>query len=135
VTVELLVDGAELVATLDAEDREISGGRVAPDRGLVVAVGGRADPRPAAALVLPADGCLVTPGAVSDLVCRPLTGIPFAGALKDPVEAWLRCGPVAARHMLVAGRAVGEDAQLVHPGLEEMLRRHSVAARRIRLSA
>jgi hypothetical protein len=25
VTVELLVDGAELVATLDAEDREISG--------------------------------------------------------------------------------------------------------------
>jgi cytosine/adenosine deaminase-related metal-dependent hydrolase len=287
VTVELLVDGAELVATLDADDREISGGWVALDRGLVVTVGGPADPRPAAARVLRADGCLVTPGlvnthhhiyqnltrahrpsvnaslftwlttlyplwaaldeeavyvstwiglaelaagvgvahcpsshmliggggmapvaelraagapvglgcdgsastdhaslwleartalllghqrkeptgttardvldiatrgsaaclgragelgtfapgAVGDLVCWPLTGIPFAGALTDPVEAWLRCGPVAARHTVVAGRAVVEDAQLVHPGLEEMLRRHSVAARRIQRSA
>ena len=40
VTVELLVDGAELVTTLDADDREIPGGWVAVDRGLVVAVGG-----------------------------------------------------------------------------------------------
>jgi cytosine/adenosine deaminase-related metal-dependent hydrolase len=73
----------------------------------------------------------LTPGAVGDLVCWPLTGIPFAGALTDPVEAWLRCGPVAARHTVVAGRPVVEDGVLVHPGLEEMLRRHRTVANRI----
>ena len=31
------------------------------------------------------------------------------GAVTDPVEAWLRCGPVAARHTVVAGRAVVRD--------------------------
>jgi predicted amidohydrolase len=62
VTVELLIDGAELVGTLDADDREIPGGWVALDRGLVAAVGGPTDERPVASRVLRADGCLVTPG-------------------------------------------------------------------------
>ena len=51
--------------------------------------------------------------------------------LTDPVEAWLRCGPVAARHTVVAGRTVVEDGALVHPGLDEMLRRHRAAAGRL----
>ncbi|MBX6388835.1 MAG: 8-oxoguanine deaminase [Frankia sp.] len=63
-------------------------------------------------------------GAVGDLVVWPLTGVAFAGALSDPVEAWLRCGPVSARHTVVAGRLVVEDGQPTHPGLDEMLRRH-----------
>ena len=33
-------------------------------------------------------------GAVGDVAVWPLAGPPFAGALADPVEAWLRCGPV-----------------------------------------
>jgi cytosine/adenosine deaminase-related metal-dependent hydrolase len=70
-------------------------------------------------------------GATGDLVCWPLEGIPFAGALTDPVEAWLRCGPVAARHTVVAGRAVVRDGQLVAPGVAEILARHRVAAARI----
>ena len=61
----MLIDGAELVATLDAEDREIAGGWLALDAGLITAVGGPADERPAAARVLRADGCLVTPGLVN----------------------------------------------------------------------
>ena len=64
-TVELLIDGAELVATLDADDREIAGGWVALNGGLIEAVGGPADDRPAATRVLRADGCLVTPGLVN----------------------------------------------------------------------
>jgi cytosine/adenosine deaminase-related metal-dependent hydrolase len=72
-------------------------------------------------------GTLV-PGAAADLVCWPLEGIAFAGALSDPVEAWLRCGPVGARHTIVAGRAVVEDGKLVHPGVEDMLRRHRTIA-------
>ena len=59
------------------------------------------------------------------------TGIAFAGALSDPVEAWLRCGPVSARHTVVAGRLVVEDGQLTAPGVDEMLVRHRAAAARI----
>ncbi|MGH9124663.1 MAG: 8-oxoguanine deaminase [Acidimicrobiales bacterium] len=73
----------------------------------------------------------LTVGAVGDLVCWPLTGIAFAGALTDPVEAWLRCGPLAARHTVVAGRPVVEDGQLARPGLEDILARHRLAAARI----
>ena len=63
-------------------------------------------------------------GAVGDLVCWPLEGIPFAGALSDPIEAWLRCGPVAARHTIVPGVPVVEDGQLTAPGVDEILARH-----------
>ncbi|MFM8663979.1 MAG: 8-oxoguanine deaminase, partial [Acidimicrobiaceae bacterium] len=36
-------------------------------------------------------------GSVGDLAIWSLTGPAFAGAIADPIEAWLRCGPVAAR--------------------------------------
>ena len=70
-------------------------------------------------------------GAVGDLVCWPVEGIAFAGALTDPVEAWLRCGPVTARHTVVNGKTVVEDGRVVAPGEEEMLRRHHEASARI----
>jgi cytosine/adenosine deaminase-related metal-dependent hydrolase len=66
----------------------------------------------------------LAPGSAGDLVCWSLDGIAFAGALTDPIEAWLRCGPVSARHTVVAGRPVVEDGRLVDPGLDEMLARH-----------
>ncbi len=70
-------------------------------------------------------------GSVGDLVCWPLEGLAFAGAITDPVEAWLRCGPVAARHTVVAGRAVVEGGVLVPPGVEDILTRHRAAAERM----
>ncbi|HEV7653495.1 MAG TPA: 8-oxoguanine deaminase [Mycobacteriales bacterium] len=73
----------------------------------------------------------LAPGACGDLVVWPLTGVPFAGALTDPVEAWLRCGPLAARHTVVAGRPVVLDGTPVHPGLDEMLTRHGTLAAKI----
>jgi hypothetical protein len=54
----------------------------------------------------------------------PLTGPAYAGAIADPIEAWLRCGPTAARHTIINGRVVVEDGQLCHAGLEPMLRTH-----------
>jgi cytosine/adenosine deaminase-related metal-dependent hydrolase len=63
-------------------------------------------------------------GACGDLVVWPLTGSAFAGALSDPIEAWLRCGPVSARHTVVAGRLVVEDGVPVHTGLDEQLAVH-----------
>jgi cytosine/adenosine deaminase-related metal-dependent hydrolase len=70
-------------------------------------------------------------GACGDLVVWPLTGPAFAGALSDPVEAWLRCGPVAARHTVVGGRLVVEDGAPVHPGLEEQLAVHRKVSERM----
>ena len=67
-------------------------------------------------------------GAVADLVCWPLEGILFAGALSDPVEAWLRCGPNAARHTVVHGRPVVRDGSLVSTRVDEMLGRHRTIA-------
>ena len=73
----------------------------------------------------------LAPGAAGDLVVWPLVGIPFAGTLTDPIEAWLRCGPVAARHTVIAGAVVVEDGRLTVPGEEEMLARHRAASARI----
>jgi hypothetical protein len=47
------------------------------------------------------------------------------------VEAWLRCGPVSARHTVVAGRVLVRNGELTVPGVEEKLRAHAVAAARI----
>ncbi|MEV5407817.1 8-oxoguanine deaminase [Thermopolyspora sp. NPDC052614] len=73
----------------------------------------------------------LTVGAAGDLVCWPLEGLAYAGALTDPVEAWLRCGPSAARHTVIAGRTLVENGTLTVPGVEEMLTRHQAAARRL----
>jgi cytosine/adenosine deaminase-related metal-dependent hydrolase len=63
-------------------------------------------------------------GACGDVAVWPLEGARFAGALSDPVEAWLRCGPVSARHTVVAGRLVVENGEPVHGGLDEQLAVH-----------
>jgi cytosine/adenosine deaminase-related metal-dependent hydrolase len=70
-------------------------------------------------------------GAAGDVVCWPVTGVAFAGALTDLVEAWLRCGPVSARHTVVAGVPVVENGELINPRVDEMLSRHRAAALRI----
>src|SRR5436190_14349156 len=44
---------------------------------------------------------VLAPGAVGDVAVWSLTGPVFAGAVADPVEAWLRCGPVSARDTIV----------------------------------
>jgi cytosine/adenosine deaminase-related metal-dependent hydrolase len=73
----------------------------------------------------------LAPGLPADLVCWPLEGVLFAGALTDPVEAWLRCGPVAARHTIVNGSPVVRDGALVASGVEEILARHRRVAARL----
>ena len=64
-------------------------------------------------------------------MCWPLEGIAYAGALTDPVEAWLRCGPNAARHTVVNGRPVVENGRIVAPGEDDMLRRHRAISARM----
>jgi cytosine/adenosine deaminase-related metal-dependent hydrolase len=70
-------------------------------------------------------------GAAGDLVCWPQEGVAFAGALTDPVEAWLRCGPTAARHTVVAGRVLVRDGVLTVADVDDRLTRHAAAATRL----
>jgi cytosine/adenosine deaminase-related metal-dependent hydrolase len=74
-------------------------------------------------------------GANGDVTVWSLEGPTFAGAIADPVEALLRCGPAAARHTIVAGRSVVKDGALTHAGLDEMLRRHRAISARIQRRA
>lgn len=74
---------------------------------------------------------VVRPGAVGDLVCWRLDGIAFAGALSDPVEALLRCGPVSAWHTVIAGKCLVEEGRLVHPDIPDRLERHRAASARV----
>jgi cytosine/adenosine deaminase-related metal-dependent hydrolase len=74
---------------------------------------------------------VLTPGSVADLVAWKLDGLTFAGALTDPVEALLRCGPTHAHHTVIAGRPVVEDGELRVVGVADMLVRHRAAAARL----
>lgn len=73
----------------------------------------------------------ISVGAVGDLAIWQLTGPAFAGALADPIEAWLRCGPLSARDTIVQGRAVVRNKELVSSKVDDMLRTHAIHSRRI----
>lgn len=74
---------------------------------------------------------VLRPGANADLVVWPVAGLAWAGAVSDPVEAWLRCGPSAPRHVIVGGRQIVTDGGLDQPDLADILARHAVVARRL----
>ena len=70
-------------------------------------------------------------GSVGDVAVWSLTGPRFAGAIGDPIEAWLRCGPVSAEHTIVAGVPVVRDGHLVSSRVDEMLTAHTRLSRRM----
>jgi cytosine/adenosine deaminase-related metal-dependent hydrolase len=69
-------------------------------------------------------------GAAGDLVAWKLEGPAFAGVLDDPIEGWLRCGPVSAHHTIVAGKAIVEDGRPTTPLVDEKVAEHSGVSRR-----
>ncbi|HEC11327.1 MAG TPA: 8-oxoguanine deaminase [Acidimicrobiales bacterium] len=73
----------------------------------------------------------LSPGAVGDVAVWRLDGPAFAGALSDPIEAWLRCGPLGADTTIVAGEILVQGGRFLHPGLESRLREHRVVAERM----
>ena len=74
---------------------------------------------------------VLAPGAVGDVAVWRLTGPVFSGAVADPIEAWLRCGPTSAWWTIVHGRVLVERGELVHPDVDAQLREHDRHARRI----
>ena len=73
----------------------------------------------------------ISVGSVGDIAVWSLTGPSFAGAIADPVEAWLRCGPASAKHTVVHGQVVVRDGHITHPALDDMLKSHHSISSRI----
>jgi cytosine/adenosine deaminase-related metal-dependent hydrolase len=73
----------------------------------------------------------LTPGACADLVIWTGDPLALAGALSDPVEAWLRCGPMRADTTIVAGRPLVREGRIVDTALESVLGAHRSAAREL----
>lgn len=71
------------------------------------------------------------PGACADLVVWDLHEVALAGAVSDPVEAWLRCGPARAWTTVVGGRILVDRGEPRLPGLADALRTHDGIARRM----
>lgn len=74
---------------------------------------------------------VLEPGAAADVAVWDLAGPRFAGAVADPIEAWLRCGPVTARDTVVQGVPIVRGGELQSSRLDEMLVAHDRIARRI----
>ncbi|MEC6988501.1 MAG: amidohydrolase family protein, partial [Actinomycetota bacterium] len=73
----------------------------------------------------------LTVGAAADIAVWDQTGIAYAGAVSDPIEAWLRCGPTGVRNTIINGRQVVKDGHLVSAATEEMLAAHTAASQRV----
>ncbi|GBD56829.1 8-oxoguanine deaminase [Gluconobacter wancherniae] len=71
------------------------------------------------------------PGACADLVVWKMSEIALAGALSDPIEAWLRCAPAIAGTTIVNGRILVEEGVPLIANLGDILKEHSQHARRI----
>ncbi|MER6125739.1 8-oxoguanine deaminase [Streptomyces sp. NPDC001795] len=71
------------------------------------------------------------PGACADLVVWDLPEVALAGAVSDPVEAWLRCGPARAWTTVVGGRILVDRGEPALPALTDTLREHGRIARRV----
>ncbi len=129
---DLVVSGAELMVTMDAERRELRGGWVAITGGLVSAIGGSGDPPPAAAETLRADGCLITPGLINThhhlfqnltRAYPPMTSAPLFGWLQSLYPLWRRLDEEAAyvsawvglAELALSGCTTSTDHLYVHP--------------------
>lgn len=75
------------------------------------------------------------PGACADLVVWDTHEVALAGAVSDPVEAWLRCGPARAWTTVVAGRILVDRGEPRLNGLADALREHGGIARRMQQGA
>ena len=73
----------------------------------------------------------LSPGSAADLTLWRLDGVAFAGAVSDPIEALLRCGPTSAHYTIVAGKTIVEEGSLVSAEVEDRLRRHRTHALRL----
>ena len=72
----------------------------------------------------------IEPGKRADLAVWDMRGVEAAGAW-DPVAALVLCGPTRVRHLVVEGRQVVRDGQIVTLDLTSILERQRRLAARL----
>ncbi|MEM7496707.1 MAG: 8-oxoguanine deaminase [Pseudomonadota bacterium] len=141
----LLVRGADVLVTMDDARREIAGGWLRAEDGVVVAVGGPGDPeeRAAADAVTEAAGCVVTPGLVNthhhlfQSLVRAVPGGQDAllfGWLKSLYPIFARMGPediqaavtLGLAELALSGCTCAADHQYIFPNGAQL--DHSIEA-------
>lgn len=94
---DLVVADAELIATVDERRRELKGGWVSVNDGLISGVGTANDPEPTGLRRISARGCLVTPGLINThhhlfqnltRAYPPMTSAPLFGWLESLYPIW-----------------------------------------------
>ena len=131
--VDLLIENAWLIATMDVERREIAGGWLAIHNGYVVAVGEVSDPAPDAKCSIDASGCLVTPGLINthhhlfQNLTRsygPMTSAPLFGWLQSLYPLWTAAideeavylaAWVGLAELAMSGCTTSTDHHYLHP--------------------
>jgi len=132
VSVDLVLRDAGLVATVDAQRREIVGGWIAVESGLVAAIGGTEVEPPEATRVMSAAGCLVTPGLVNThhhlyqnltRAYSPMTSAPLFGWLQTLYPLWRQLDEESAyvsawvglAELALSGCTTSTDHLYLHP--------------------
>jgi len=144
---DLLINNARLVATVDADRRELAGGWVAITGGFVSAVGSSTDPQPTAAATIDATDCLVTPGLVNShhhlfqnltRAFPPMTKAPLFGWLKTLYPLWAAIDQeavftsawVGLAELAMSGCTTSTDHMYLHPhGAGDLLAAEIAAAK------
>lgn len=131
-TCDLLIHNARMVATLDAQRRELSGGWVAITGGFVTAVGDGTTPPPSARERLDARDCLVTPGLINThhhmfqnltRAYPPMTNKPLFGWLQSLYPLWRSLDTeavhvsawIALAELALSGCTTSTDHLYLHP--------------------
>jgi len=146
---DLLIRNARLVATVDADRRELPGGWVAITDGLITGVGSATDQPPAARESIDATGCLVTPGLINThhhlyqnltRAYRPMTSAPLFGWLQTLYPLWRGLNEESAyvsawvglAELALSGCTTSTDHLYLHPrGGGDLLSAEIAAAREL----
>lgn len=70
-------------------------------------------------------------GKCADFLAINLNRLGYAGALHDPVAAAVFCAPAGVDYLVVGGKVVVKDGQLVNIDLPHLIERHNRASRRL----
>src|SRR6476660_4260844 len=143
----LLIRGARLLATLDRDRRELPGGWVAMENGVITAVGASTDEQPQADETIDATDCLVTPGLVNahhhmfqnlTRAYPPMTDKPLFGWLQSLYPLWRAIDEesvhasafVGLTELALSGCTTSTDHLYLHPrGAGDLLGAEIAAAR------
>jgi 8-oxoguanine deaminase len=71
------------------------------------------------------------PGKCADFLAINMNRLGYAGALHDPVAAAVFCAPAGVDYLVVGGRIVVKDGQLVNIDVPRLIDRHNRASRRL----